>query len=101
MYPTDFIFQLLRNYLQFDQEQYTALSTSLREKLEVSQNKIVKFLHSPMVLILLPILLPLVKKAFDSVMERFIGDQNGDGDVDIVDALAALVDKHKRIAANG
>lgn len=90
----DFIFQLFSGKLQLSVEEFDKVKERVQGDLEKAKdNKIVKFLNSPYVLLLLPFLLPLLKKGIDSLINRWIGDQDEDGDADLADAIALISQK--------
>lgn len=96
MNPIDFLFSLLASHLQLTPEDYDNVRARAIAQYEQSSGKIKDFLSSPYVLLLLPILLPLLKKALDGLLSRWFGDQDEDGDVDLADALSSIVEKLRK-----
>ena len=90
----DFFFQLFSGKLQLSVEEFDKVKERVQGDLEKAKdNKVVKFLNSPYVLLLLPFLLPLLKKGIDALINRWIGDQDEDGDADLADAIALISQK--------
>jgi len=96
MNPIDFIFRLFASHLQFSQEEFESVRAQAIAGWDASTGKLKTFFSSPWVLLLLPILLPILKGWIDRLLARWIGDQDEDGDIDVADALAAIVEKLQR-----
>lgn len=93
MHPALFLLQLLRDRAQIDPAIFQQAMDDLKARFDNSTGKIGTFLRSPYVLLLLPVLYPLIKKGFDSLLNRWIGDQDGDGDADLNDLILRLASK--------
>jgi len=96
MNPIDFLFNLLASHLQLTPEDYDNVRARAITQYEQSTGKIKDFLSSPYVVLLLPVVLPLLKRAIDALLSRWFGDQDDDGDVDLADALATIVEKLRK-----
>jgi hypothetical protein len=98
MNPIDFLFQLFSHRLQLSQDDFDHVKTRIDADFEGSTSKIVGFLKSPYLLLLLPFLLPIAKNLLDRLWAKFAPDQDADGDNDIADALAIL---SRKLLKNG
>jgi hypothetical protein len=90
MNPVIFLIELVRERLKLDQAGYQKLILDLETWFEQKNGKVAEFLRSPFAILLLPILLPLVKKGIDTLLNRWVGDQDDDGDADVNDLIMKL-----------
>jgi len=93
MHPALFLLQLIRDRSQIDPTTFEAAMVDLKARFDNSTGKIGTFLRSPYVLVVLGFFYPMIKKGFDGLLNRWIGDQDGDGDADLNDLILRLASK--------
>lgn len=92
-HPIFMLLNILRDKTQLDQSTYETAVGDIAISFDNSTGKIATFLKKPAVLLALSLFIPLIKRAVDNLFERFIGDQDADGDADLNDLLLRLVSK--------
>lgn len=89
----DFIFALFGGRFTLTPDEFDQLREKINSDIQESNHKIVGFLKSPYLLLLLPIILPFAKRALDNLWAKLAPDADGDGDNDLADLLAQLSEK--------
>jgi len=98
MSPISFIFAILAPFLTVSPDNIEGLRLSAEEWYNQSKLKEI-FEKYWFVGLALPLLYPIVTRAVQRLYDR-IGDRDEDGDIDLGDALAALLEKYKNQPVN-
>jgi len=93
MHPIDFFFRLIADRITLTQDEYDNAKVTLQSAFDSSDNVVTRFLKSPYVLLLLPILFPIAQYGINWLLSRFINDEDQDGEIDTADLLALLAKK--------
>lgn len=93
MHPISLLLSIFREKTRLDEATFQNAVSQLVQSAEQSENKIFVFLRKPAVILALGLFVPVLKSLFDRIWDRFIGDQDGDGDSDINDLIMKLAAK--------
>ena len=85
----DFIVKLVAPKLDFDQESFEHLATEVNKTIEEKKdtNGFFKFITNPVFILVLALLFPIISNLFNKVLDRFIDDADGDGELTAKDLL--------------
>jgi len=100
MNPLSALFEIFKGHLHLDQDAYISVQDSFNEKYNTSDSGFLFqmrtfFEKNPWIIFIIPFTVPLLKRQVDAFFERYVGDTDDDGDIDIEDAIMNLLERRK------